>query len=117
MAGEIKILFMYNEIKNIRRIFMGNYKRDVEKYKALYLEISKRLKKAEELETLLIKHKSLIKSEIQTGNNKKIETYRTIIKLLKRRIRTTWLKSSLRYSTRVVNGASVGKATLRREKR
>lgn len=50
MAGEIKILFMYNEIKNIRRIFMGNYKRDVEKYKALYLEISKRLKKAEELE-------------------------------------------------------------------
>ncbi|MFR6280974.1 MAG: hypothetical protein ACLUKK_07315 [Lacrimispora saccharolytica] len=96
---------------------MKSSKRNMEKYKALHLEISKRLKKAKELEALFSKHERLTGSEMQNSNENKIEAYETIVKLLKRRIRTTWLKSSLRYSTRVVNGASVGKATLRREKR
>jgi len=61
-------------------------KRNMEKYKVLHLEISKRLKKAEELGVLFSKHESLTGTEMQIRNRNKIKAYRTIVKLLKRRI-------------------------------
>lgn len=112
MVGEIRSRILYNG-KGKEVALMRYYKKN----KVLYMTTKKRYDKAKELEALLEKHKQFAEEnkDLKEVIDRRKRCYERGLKMLRRRVREAWLKSSRRYSIRVVPGANVAKATFRRD--